>query len=152
MKAMLEKYEVMKDKLSTKKHLDETTSRISEKEKLTDKIQDMKERIEAYANKKEAVSYLTEHVNMKHEMHVTKLESVKEDMETAETEVKEVKEDTERYNRMKTGLSDHTERVEALKIMMRDNEESLRKREQVKLMLEKQVLLGEKRAEEQARI
>merc|ERR1712179_830362 len=46
----------------------------------------------------------------------------------------------------------HTERVENLKALMKQNEESLRKREEIKGMLEKQVLLGEKRAAEQTRI
>jgi len=152
MKTMLEKYEQMKNKLdSTKQHLEEKTAQISVQQQLTDKITSMKARIEAYANKKEAVSYLSEHVTIKHEMHVNKLESVKEDMETSETEGK-TEEESERYKRMKAGLIDHTERVEALKAMMKENEENFKKREQVKLMLEKQVLLGEKRAAEQTRI
>eukprot|EP00091_Calanus_sinicus_P015297 TRINITY_DN333_c0_g1_i6.p1 TRINITY_DN333_c0_g1~~TRINITY_DN333_c0_g1_i6.p1 ORF type:complete len:529 (-),score=169.51 TRINITY_DN333_c0_g1_i6:218-1804(-) len=142
----------MKNKLdSTKQHLEEKTAQISVQQQLTDKITSMKARIEAYANKKEAVSYLSEHVTIKHEMHVNKLESVKEDMETSETEGK-TEEESERYKRMKAGLIDHTERVEALKAMMKENEENFKKREQVKLMLEKQVLLGEKRAAEQTRI
>eukprot|EP00092_Neocalanus_flemingeri_P011647 GFUD01012549.1.p1 GENE.GFUD01012549.1~~GFUD01012549.1.p1 ORF type:complete len:506 (+),score=190.11 GFUD01012549.1:154-1671(+) len=152
MKMMLEKYDVMKNKLdTTKKHLDETTSKISVQEHLTDKIQSMKERIEAYANKKEAVNYLAEHVHIKNDMNANKLESVMEDMEAAESDIKP-QEDSERYNRMKTGLEDHTERVEALRLKMQENEESLAKREHVKSMLEKQVLLGEKRAVEQLRI
>merc|ERR1711970_319304 len=56
------------------------------------------------------------------------------------------------YEKMKEGLKDHTERVENLKALMKQNEESLRKREEIKAMLEKQVLLGEKRAAEQTRI
>jgi len=152
MKSMLEKYEVMKNKLdSTKQHLEEKTSKIAVQQQLTDKITSMKARIEAYANRKEAVSYLSEHVTIKHEMHEKKLESVKEDMESSETEGK-TEEESERYKRMKAGLTDHTERVEALKAMMKENEENFKKREQVKLMLEKQVLLGEKRAAEQTRI
>eukprot|EP00091_Calanus_sinicus_P015285 TRINITY_DN333_c0_g1_i1.p1 TRINITY_DN333_c0_g1~~TRINITY_DN333_c0_g1_i1.p1 ORF type:complete len:202 (-),score=57.98 TRINITY_DN333_c0_g1_i1:120-641(-) len=144
MKTMLEKYEQMKNKLdSTKQHLEEKTAQISVQQQLTDKITSMKARIEAYANKKEAVSYLSEHVTIKHEMHVNKLESVKEDMETSETEGK-TEEESERYKRMKAGLIDHTERVEALKAMMKENEENFKKREQVKLMLEKQVYLGKR--------
>merc|ERR1719452_435278 len=152
MKQMLEKYEEKKNKLDNiKKHLDETTSKITVKEELTDKIVVMKARLEAYENKKEAVTYLTEHVNMKHEMHVTKLESVKEGFEVAE-EVKQGETEDERYARMMAGLSDHTERVENLKKAMQEKEESFKKREQMKLLLEKQVLLGEKRAAEQDRI
>jgi len=149
---MLEKYEDMKNKLdSTKKNLDDTTSKISVQQQLTDKIVAMKARIEAYASKKEAVSYLTEHVSMKHKIHVDKMESVKEDMESSESEAK-TEEESERYKTMKAGLKDHTERVENLKALMKQNEESLRKREEIKAMLEKQVLLGEKRAAEQTRI
>merc|ERR1739848_934510 len=87
---------------------------------------------------------------MKHKMHVDKMESVKEDMESSESEAK-TEEESERYKTMKAGLKD-TERVENLKALMKQNEESLRKREQIKAMLEKQVLLGEKRAAEQTRI
>merc|ERR1711892_1482543 len=152
MSAMLEKYEQMKSKLDcTKKNLDDTTSKISVQQQLTEKIVAMKERIEVYATKKEAVSYLTEHVNIKHELNSNKLESVKEDMELSEPEGKK-DEESERYKRTKAGLTDYTERVEALRISMKQNEESLQKRELVKAQLEKQVLLGEKRAAEQTRI
>merc|ERR1719370_470194 len=73
---MLEKYEDMKNKLdSTKKNLDDTTSKISVQQELTDKIMAMKQRIEAYASKKEAVSYLTEHVSMKD--HTERVENLK---------------------------------------------------------------------------
>jgi len=152
MSAMLEKYEQMKSKLDcTKKNLDDTTSKISVQQQLTEKIVAMKERIEVYATKKEAVSYLTEHVNMKHELNSNKLESVKEDMELSEPEGK-TDEESERYKRTKAGLTDYTERVEALRISMKQNEESLQKRELIKAQLEKQVLIGEKRATEQTRI
>merc|ERR1712123_526686 len=142
----------MKSKLDcTKKNLDDTTSKISVQQQLTEKIVAMKERIEVYATKKEAVSYLTEHVNIKHELNSNKLESVKEDMELSEPEGKK-DEESERYKRTKAGLTDYTERVEALRISMQQNEESLQKRELIKAQLEKQVLLGEKRAAEQTRI
>merc|ERR1712117_679734 len=111
---MLEKYEDKKNKLdSTKKNLDDTTSKISVQQELTDKIMAMKQRIEAYASKKEAVSYLTEHVSMKHQMHVDKLEAVKEEEES------KTKEESERYNKMTEGLKDHTERVENLRALMK---------------------------------
>ena len=111
---MLEKYEDMKNKLdSTKKDLDDTTSKISVQQELTDKIMAMKQRIEAYASKKEAVSYLTEHVSMKHKMHVDKMEAVKEEQEAKSEE------ESERYKTMKAGLKDHTERVENLKALMK---------------------------------
>jgi len=149
MKAMLEKYEHMKDKLdSTKKHLDETTTKISEKEKITDKIVAMKARIEAYANKKEAVTYLTDHVQMKHDMHVTKLESVKEDIEGVNTEGISQNESSS----FETKNEENMERLESIKAMMKEREDALKKRELIKVMLEKQLLLGEKKAAEQARI
>merc|ERR1712123_247690 len=152
MSAMLKKYEQMKSKLDcTKKNLDDTTSKISVQQQLTEKIVAMKERIEVYATKKEAVSYLTEHVNIKHELNSNKLESVKEDMDLSEPEGKK-DEESERYKRTKAGLTDYTERVEALRISMQQNEESLQKRELIKAQLEKQVLLGGKRAAEQTRI
>merc|ERR1712243_443629 len=57
MNSMLAKYEEMRSKLdSTKKHLDETNSKITTQARLTEKIAAMKKRVEAYAVKKEAVS------------------------------------------------------------------------------------------------
>merc|ERR1712079_500719 len=108
-------------------------------EQITDKITSMKARIEAYANKKEAVSYLNEHVHMK-------LQTVKEEMDSSETKDKESEE------KVSSSVTNNHERFEALKELVKENKERFQKREQVKAMLEKQVLLGEKRAAEQIRI
>jgi len=130
MKAMLKRYEEMKSKLeNTKKHLDETNSKITDKEQITDKITNMKARIEAYASKKEAVACLNEHVHMK-------LQTVAEEKETP----------------MNEDDLTNAERLETLKTMVKENEARFQKREEVKQMLEKQLLLGEKRAAEQMRI
>jgi len=130
MKAMLKRYEEMKSKLeNTKKHLDETNSKITDKEQITDKITNMKARIEAYASKKEAVACLNEHVHMK-------LQTVAEEKETP----------------MNEDDLTNAERLENLKTMVKENEARFQKREEVKQMLEKQLLLGEKRAAEQMRI
>merc|ERR1712236_126974 len=107
-----------------------------------------KARIEAYANKKEAVTYLTDHVQMKHDMHVTKLESVKEDIEGVNTEGISQNESSS----FETKNEENMERLESIKAMMKEREDALKKRELIKVMLEKQLLLGEKKAAEQARI
>merc|ERR1719210_1069533 len=89
----------------------------------------MKARIEAYASKKEAVACLNEHVHMK-------LQTVAEEKETP----------------MNEDDLTNAERLENLKSMVKENEVRFQKREEVKQMLEKQLLLGEKRAAEQMRI
>merc|ERR1719210_2940499 len=89
----------------------------------------MKARIEAYASKKEAVACLNEHVHMK-------LQTVAEEKETP----------------MNEDDLTNAERLETLKTMVKENEARFQKREEVKQMLEKQLLLGEKRAAEQMRI
>merc|ERR1739848_223461 len=111
MRAMLEKYEVMKNKLdSTKKHLETTNTKILEKEQLTDKIQGVKDRIEAYASKKEAVTYLNQAVKIKYDDHQTKLEAVRE-----------AQEEEDEKNKVAEALQDkNTERVERLKVMMEE--------------------------------
>merc|ERR1711874_898242 len=78
MKAMLTKYEDMKNKLDgAKKELETTSTRIQHQEEITEKIQGMKDRIEAYSNRKEAVSHLQDHVQMKCDMQLPGLEFLK---------------------------------------------------------------------------
>merc|ERR1719228_3210066 len=55
-------------------------------------------------------------------------------------------------NNVKVGLKEHAERMEILKANMKKNEETMAKREQLKLMLERQVELEEKRTAEQNKI
>merc|ERR1711890_71803 len=56
MNSMLAKYEEMRTKLdSTKKHLDETNTKITTQARLTEKIAAMKERVEAYAKERGGV-------------------------------------------------------------------------------------------------
>merc|ERR1711874_73780 len=101
---MLAKYEEMRNKLDfTKQHGDDTNTKISNQTKLTEKITAMKERVEAYASKKEAVAALTEHVSIKNASMQNKLEVVKEGIEEEE-------EDSIRMNNVKVGLKEHTER------------------------------------------
>jgi len=146
MNAMLAKYEEMRNKLdSTKQHLDETNSKISNQAALTDKISAMKERIETYATKKEAVTALTEHVKMRNEIQQKQLEVVSEGIE-------EEDDDSIRIANVKVGLREHAERMETLKANLKKNEETNAKREQLKAMLERQVELEEKRTAEQNKI
>jgi len=146
MNAMLAKYEEMKNKLDfTKQHLDDTNTKINNQAKLTEKIHAMKERVEAYATKKEAVAALTDHVNIKQAMQQKKLEVVSEGIEEEE-------EDSIRIANVKVGLKEHTERMELLKANLKKNEETQAKREQLKEMLERQVAIEEKRTQEQNKI
>merc|ERR1712226_1302520 len=148
MNSMLAKYEEMKEKLSaTKGHLDEKNKQISNQAKLTEQILAMKERVEAYATKKEAVSALSEHVALMQAMQQNKLEIVKEEMLDDGNASNAV-----RLDSVKVLSKDHKERIETLKANMQKNAETMEKREQMKAMLEKQVELEEKRAIEQNKI
>jgi len=148
MNSMLAKYEEMKEKLSaTKGHLDEKNKQISNQAKLTEQILAMKERVEAYATKKEAVSALSEHVALRQAMQQNKLEIVKEEMLDDGNASNAV-----RLDSVKVLSKDHKERMETLKANMQKNAETMEKREQMKAMLEKQVELEEKRAIEQNKI
>merc|ERR1719369_420781 len=146
MASMLAKYEEMKTKLdSTKQHLDETNSKITTQARLTEKITAMKERVEAYATKKEAVSALTEHVHIKQMLQQQKLDVVNE---TGEEEGAAV-EHSIRFSDVKSELKNRQERMETLKANMKKNAETLEKREQLKALLERQVAIEEKRTLEQ---
>ena len=142
MKSMLTKYEEMKEKLSaTKGHLDEKNKQISNQAKLTEQILAMKERVAAYATKKEAVSALSEHVALRQAMQQNKLEIVKEEMLDDGNASNAV-----RLDSVKVLSKDHKEGMETPKVNMQKNAETMEKREQMKAMLEKQVEL-EKRGQ-----
>merc|ERR1719483_840346 len=141
----------MRTKLdSTKKHLDDTTTRLEVQEKLTDKVIQMKARVEAYATKKEAVNALNEHVKIKQDLQIEKLEVVKESLNEESAEVSQ--EEKERYSKLKTDLEDNASRVGQLKTKMTEHEEVLAKKEELKKRLERAVELGEKKTAEQNRI
>merc|ERR1712127_450517 len=124
MQSMLGKYEDMKSKLAfTKDHLEETQVKITNQSKLTDKILAMKERVEAYAKKKEAVAALTEHVNIRQFLQQNQLEIVKESITEELVE----------------GNTENTIRLQGVKVGL-------------KVMLERQCELEEKRTSEQNKI
>merc|ERR1712127_564379 len=151
MQSMLGKYEDMKSKLAfTKDHLEETQVKITNQSKLTDKILAMKERVEAYAKKKEAVAALTEHVNIRQFLQQNQLEIVKESI--TEELVEGNTENTIRLQGVKVGLKEHTDRMESIKANIAKNEQTMEKREQLKVMLERQCDLEEKRTSEQNKI
>ena len=96
MKAMLTKYEDMKNKLDgAKKELETTSTRIQHQEEITVKIQGMKDRIEAYSNRKEAVGHLQDHVQMKCDVQLPGFEFLQDaEAETAKfQEVQKVEEE-----------------------------------------------------------
>merc|ERR1712121_333203 len=119
MQAMLARYEEMRTKLdSTKKHLEETNSKLTVQEKLTDKISKMKERVEAYANKKDAVNCLEGHVRLKADIQKEKMDVVKEEVETPENKVTRITEDKQRTQNIETNLADQAARVDVLRVKM----------------------------------
>jgi len=142
MKAMLTKYEDMKNKLDgAKKELETTSTRIQHQEEITEKIQGMKERIEAYSNRKEAVSHLQDHVQMKCDIQLPGLDFLR----NAEA-------DTARFLEVQKAEEEKAVRVAAMQEMMREREKAIEKTDKIKVMLERQLEIGEKRAAEQNRI
>merc|ERR1712110_1264047 len=115
---------------------------------LTEKITAMKERVEQYAAKKEAVSALTEHVAIRQVLQQNKLDVVNEELDQEDDNSA----NAARLGLVKTGLKEHTERMQILQRNMAKNAGTMAKREQLKEMLEKQVLLEEKRTVEQNKI
>jgi len=143
MQSMLSKYEEMRGKLaSTKTHLDETNVKLSEQEKLTDKISQMKERVEAYANKKKGVNNLEGCVKLKMEVVQEEFDEERKESTEGERSMAQTEETIRHYS----------ERVNKLKVSMAENDANMQKREELKKSLEKAVELGEKRAAEQNRI
>merc|ERR1719445_2245492 len=132
----------MKSKLdNAKTALAETATKTHEKEQIIEKIQTMKERIEKYSNRKEAVDYLQDHVQMKFDHHSTGLEFLKD-----------CHEENEKYQKVQQVEEEKSQRVAQLKEMMTQREKALEKNEKIKEMLERQLEIGEKRAAEQNRI
>merc|ERR1712060_23198 len=149
MSEMMAKYETMKAKLdATKGSLDAKQKQITNQAALTEKITAMKERVEQYAAKKEAVSALTEHVAIRQVLQQNKLDVVNEELDQEDDNSA----NAARLGLVKTGLKEHTERMQILQRNMAKNAETMAKREQLKEMLEKQVLLEEKRTVEQNKI
>merc|ERR1719510_2018231 len=142
MKAMLTKYEDMKNKLDgAKKELETTSTRIQHQEEITEKIQGMKDRIEAYSNRKEAVSHLQDHVQMKCDIQLPGFEFLKDpEAESA------------RFQQVQKAEEEKAARVAAMQEMMREREKAIEKTDKIKVMLERQLEIGEKRAAEQNRI
>merc|ERR1719225_2204567 len=139
----------MKAKLdATKGSLDAKQKQITNQAALTEKITAMKERVEQYAAKKEAVSALTEHVAIRQVLQQNKLDVVNEELDQEDDNSA----NAARLGQVKTGLKEHTERMQILQRNMQKNAETMAKREQLKEMLEKQVLLEEKRTAEQNKI
>jgi len=142
MHQMMQKYEEMKSKLdNAKTALAETATKTHEKEQIIEKIQTMKERIEKYSNRKEAVDYLQDHVKMKFDHHSSGMEFLKD-----------CHEENEKYQKVQQHEEEKAQRVAQLKEMMTEREKALEKNEKIKVMLERQLEIGEKRAAEQNRI
>merc|ERR1719336_224734 len=142
MKAMMKKYEDMKSKLDgAKKDLETTSTRILHQEEVTEKIQSMKERIEAYSNRKEAVNHLQDHVQLKFDLQQSGLDFLRN------TEA-----ETAKFQQVQKAEEEKAARVKAMQEMMKEREKAIEKTDKIKVMLERQLEIGEKRAAEQNRI
>merc|ERR1719450_1199784 len=125
----------MKSKLdNAKKALAETATKTHEKEQIIEKIQTMKERIEKYSNRKEAVDYLQDHVKMKFDHHSSGMEFLKD-----------CHEENEKYQKVQQHEEEKAQRVAQLKEMMTEREKALEKNEKIKVMLERQLEIGQNR-------
>jgi len=142
MQAMLKKYEDMKTKLDgAKLDLQNTSTRIQHQEEVTEKIQSMKDRIEAYANRKEAVDSLQGHVQLKFDLQHSGLDFL-HNMEA----------ETAKFQQVQKAEEEKAARVKAMQEMMKEREKAIEKTDKIKVMLERQLEIGEKRAAEQNRI
>merc|ERR1719336_3376086 len=142
MKAMMKKYEDMKSKLDgAKKDLETTSTRILHQEEVTEKIQSMKERIEAYSNRKEAVNHLQDHVQLKFDLQQSGLDFLRN------TEA-----EAARFQEVQKSEEEKAVRVKAMQEMMKEREKAIEKTDKIKVMLERQLEIGEKKAAEQNRI
>jgi len=144
MQDMMQKYEVMKAKLEfTKKHLDDTNTKIGVQERLTEKIEKIKERVEQYTDKRESVGLLNSAVMIKAD--------VVEDMQLGQS-LDAPNADAGESSRTENVLEQNSGLLNRLKEHVEENEARLKKREELKVWLEEQVNKGEKRAAEQTRI
>merc|ERR1712241_1583472 len=137
-----EAQEAKKNKLDgAKKELLTTSTKIQHQEEIAEKIQGMKDRIEAYSNRKEAVSHLQDHVQMKCDLQLPGMEFLM----NAEA-------DTARFQEVQKAEEEKAARVAAMQEMMGEREKAIEKTDKIKVMLERQLEIGEKRAAEQNRI
>merc|ERR1711918_28881 len=101
----------------------------------------MKERIEAYANRKEAVDNLQGHVQLKFDLQHSGLDFL-HNMEA----------ETAKFQEVQKAKEEKAVRVKAMQEMMKEREKAIEKTDKIKVMLERQLEIGEKRAAEQNRI
>jgi len=142
MQAMLQKYEDMKTKLDgAKQDFKAMSTKIQHQEEVTEKIQAMKERIEAYANRKEAVDNLQGHVQLKFDLQHSGLDFL-HNMEA----------ETAKFQEVQKAEEEKAVRMKAMQEMMKEREKAIEKTDKIKVMLERQLEIGEKRAAEQNRI
>merc|ERR1712154_383180 len=99
--------------------------KIQHQEEITEKIQGMKDRIEAYSNRKEAVSHLQDHVQMKCDLQLPGMEFLMN-----------AKADTARFQEAQKA-EEETARVAAMQEMMREREKAIEKTDKIKVMLER---------------
>jgi len=132
----------MKTKLDgAKQDFQAMSTKIQHQEEVTEKIQAMKERIEAYANRKEAVDNLQGHVQLKFDLQHSGLDFL-HNMEA----------ETAKFQEVQKVEEEKAVRVKAMQEMMKEREKAIEKTDKIKVMLERQLEIGEKRAAEQNRI
>jgi len=148
MQEMVNRYESMKKKLDfTKKALEDTNNRIETQERVTAKLDDMKKRLTTYEDRKDALGQMDGGMDMD-TFPLLPLPEEDEDKE----ESQQSQQHEARQTELKDGISDHATFVRQLQDKLVMEEEKLKKKAELRLWLEKQVELGEQKAEEQLRI
>merc|ERR1712045_1089328 len=97
--------------------------------------------IEAYAQRKEAVNHLQDHVQLKFDLQNNGLGF----LSNAEAE-------TARFKEVQKSEEDKAVRVKAMQEMMKEREKAIEKTDKIKVMLERQLEIGDKKIAEQNRI
>jgi len=151
MQDMMNKYELMRTKLEfTKKHLDDTNTKIGVQERLTEKIEKIKERVEKYTDKRETVDLLNSAVKIKADAVEDQQLSQSLQMEASQANSSSTSADS--GDQLLPAIEQNSGLLNRLKEHVKENEERLKKREELKIWLEEQVSKGEVRAAEQSRI
>jgi len=142
MKEMVQRYESMKKKLDfTKKALEDTNNRIETQERVTAKLDNMKKRLTDYSDRKDILD------NKEKRESNDLLPLLAE--EAGENEHRGLLEES-RQTDLKEEISDHATFLKKLQGKLVEEEEKLKKKAELREWLEKQVELGEKKAQEQA--
>jgi len=143
MQEMVLKYHTMKKKLDiTKKALEDTNSRIGVQERITAKLDDMKQRLADYTEKKDEADKKSMVSSMD---ALGSLFALKEE---EEEEAKQTEAGAAREEALKEGFKEHADFVKKLQDKLVGKEEELKKRGELRERLELMVEAGEKKVQQ----